>query len=135
MTQKVDTILLIDDDIAINYFHKRLFSKTNLSDTVLPFYNGKQGLDGLLELNKSLSENNCVFIFLDINMPVMDGWELLEELNANPSKIHFKYKIFILSSSINPDDIKKAEANKLVVKYMSKPLNQTDIDVLRANYL
>ena len=79
MNKKVHTILLVDDDLAINYFHKRLLSKSELSDAIITLYNGEVAIQKLIEQNDVLTEQDVLLIFLDINMPIMDGWQFLEE--------------------------------------------------------
>jgi CheY-like chemotaxis protein len=66
-------------------------------------------------------------LFLDINMPVMNGWEFLEEFSSLPKTVHERISIFILSSSIDPDDKQNAENHPLVHGYYSKPLNRDTI--------
>ena len=135
MNKKVHTILLVDDDLAINYFHKRLLSKSELSDAIITLYNGEVAIQKLIEQNDVLTEEDVLLIFLDINMPIMDGWQFLEEYKRIKSSLKFKCKIFVLSSSINPDDIKKAESNVFVSKYLAKPLSMDNVDCIINGYL
>lgn len=134
MKQKINTIVLIDDDLAINYFHKRLFIKLELGEKVLPFYNSFDALAGLINLNQSLSERDLVYIFLDLNMPDIDGWSFLEEFKKVNKSIKFEVKIFILSSSINPEDVEKAQNNNFVTNYFAKPLMMEGILALKEMY-
>ncbi len=134
MTKNIANIVLIDDDFAINYFHKRLFLKLELGGTVLPFFNAMDALEGLLNLNKSLKKGDVVFVFLDINMPGIDGWVFLEEYNKIQSSLIGDFKIFVLSSSINPDDVEKAKKNPFVTDYLAKPLLIDGIMSLKEMY-
>jgi CheY-like chemotaxis protein len=122
MAQQVTNIFLIDDDLAINYFHKRLFLKLELGATILPFYNGADALEELLNRNQNFTNKDLIFIFLDINMPEMNGWSFLEEYKKHQSIINCEVKIFVLSSSFNPDDLEKAKQNLFVTDYLIKPL-------------
>ncbi len=135
MNKKVHTILLVDDDLAINYFHKRLLSKSELSDAIITLYNGEVAIQKLIEQNDVLTEEDVLLIFLDINMPIMDGWQFLEEYKKIKSSLRFKCMIFVLSSSINPDDIKKAESNVFVSKYLAKPLSMDNVTCIINGYL
>lgn len=135
MPQKVTTVLLIDDDLAINYFHKRLFIKLELAATVLPYYNSFDALEALLFLNKSLLKNDVVLIFLDLNMPGMDGWSFLKEYEKIHHSINCNIKIFVLSASINPDDVLKAKQNPFITDYFPKPLNAEEIILIKELYL
>ncbi|MEC4050350.1 response regulator [Flavobacterium sp. SUN046] len=123
MEARKHTILLVDDDDALNYLHQRLLDISKFGNPVVTLENGKDALDAFLEMSKSLNEKDLVTVFLDINMPVMDGWEFLKELKKMEHLLNFKHQIFMLSSSINPDDIEKAEDDSLVTKYISKPLS------------
>ncbi len=123
MEARKHTILLVDDDDALNYLHQRLLDISKFGNPVITLENGKDALNAFLEMSKSLNEKDLVTVFLDINMPVMDGWEFLKELKKMEHLLNFKHQIFMLSSSINPDDIEKAEDDSLVTKYISKPLS------------
>jgi CheY-like chemotaxis protein len=135
MSKKVNTILLVDDDLAINFFHKRLFTKLDFGETIVPLYNGAEAIRDVKQLNNSLSEKDLVLIFLDINMPVMDGWEFLESFKNISNELNYQFKIFVLSSSINPDDIEKAKNNSFVSDYFSKPLMLDSVASLKEIYL
>jgi CheY-like chemotaxis protein len=108
MEKKFKNILLIDDDSSSNFFHKRLLTKkTNFAENVMAAVDGKEGI----ELLKSVKENGGQtpdVIFLDINMPVMDGWEFLEEYEKLEPEFKAKTVVIMLTSSLNPDDRDKA---------------------------
>lgn len=134
MSNIINTVLLIDDDITINYFHNRLIQKNELTNSVLISQNGKEGIQSIKELNSVCDTNEKTLIFLDLNMPIMNGWEFLEELKNINDALLLNYKIFVLSSSINPDDRKKAENNPLVTGYLSKPLSKEILEQIKQNY-
>ena len=106
-----------------------------LSDAIITLYNGEVAIQKLIEQNDLLTEEDVLIIFLDINMPIMDGWQFLDEYKIIKSSLKFKCKIFVLSSSINPDDIKKAESNVFVSKYLAKPLSMDNVDCIINGYL
>jgi CheY-like chemotaxis protein len=135
MSKKINTILLIDDDLAINFLHKRLLTKIDLAETIMPSFNGVEAIRDVKHLNNSLGTNDLVLIFLDINMPIMDGWDFLEIFKQLSNELKYNYKIFVLSSSINPDDIEKAKNNSFVTDYCSKPLNPDIVNLLLQKYL
>ncbi len=134
MSNVINTVLLIDDDITINYLHNRLIQKNELTNSVLISQNGKEGIQSLTELNSVCGNNENALIFLDLNMPIMNGWEFLEELKNLNNSLKLNYKLFVLSSSINPDDRKKAENNPLVTGYLSKPLSKEILDQLKTKF-
>jgi len=78
-----------------------------LTNSILISQNGKEGIQRIKELNSVCDTNEKILIFLDLNMPIMNGWEFLEELKNLNDSLQLNYKIFVLSSSINPDDRKK----------------------------
>jgi CheY-like chemotaxis protein len=135
MRKNVSTILLVDDDLAINYLHKRLLNKLAFGETIISVYNGASAINELISLNCIQKEDDLVIIFLDLNMPVMDGWEFLEQFKNIHNELKFQYKIIVLSSSINPDDIKRATINSFVSEYFSKPLTHNNITNLKEKYL
>jgi len=134
MNKKIKSIVLIDDDLAINYFHKRLFLKLELGDNVLPFYNSTDALEGILKLDKTHSAEDLVYIFLDLNMPNIDGWAFIEKFEKINESLKFEVKIFILSSSINPEDVEKAKNNNFVTNYFVKPLMIEGIIAIKEMY-
>jgi CheY-like chemotaxis protein len=129
-------VLLIDDDYMTNYLHKRVISNASLSSSIIVSTNGKEGIEELLKIEDAHFNNikSKVIVFLDINMPVMDGWTFLEVFKEIKNKLNFEIKIFVLSSSINPDDKARAEKNSFVTKYINKPLNQESISYLKSYF-
>ena len=128
-------ILLIDDDFTTNYLHKKIISKSEIDLPIEVANNGKEGIDKLLALNKTINDKDTlVLIFLDINMPVMDGWGFLEIFNEIKSTLNFGTNLFIVSSSINPDDEDRAKNDPEVLDYFPKPLTVDRLLKLKANY-
>lgn len=129
-------ILLIDDDFTTNYLHKKIISKSEIDLPIEVANNGKEGIDKLLELNKTINDKDTiVLIFLDINMPIMDGWGFLEIFNEIKPTLNFNTNLFIVSSSINPDDEDRAKSNPEVIDYLPKPLTVDILGKLKANYI
>lgn len=122
-----NTIILIDDDLSVNYFHRRLITLLNLSDDVHTFFNGKQALEGIVDINKNATSGQKVIIFLDLNMPLISGWEFLEEFEKVKDNLKINCQIHVISASLNPVDKERAEQNPNVVSYIGKPLSKESI--------
>jgi CheY-like chemotaxis protein len=114
--------MLIDEDEIDNIINQKIIESNNFSEKVQVFQTGSEALD-FLRNNSKIAENLPDLIFLDINMPIMDGFQFLEEFEKLDSEILDKSKIIMLSSSISPRDIDRAASNRYVKKYLNKPLN------------
>lgn len=122
MSKKGNVILLVDDDEAVNYFNKKLIDKSELDGTIMSLYNGAEAIREVMTLNNTLGDDDLVVVFLDINMPILNGWGFLENFSTIKYALNFKTEIYLLTSSVNPDEKRKAEENSLVKQYISKPL-------------
>jgi len=122
---KIKSFLLIDDDEATNFLHKREISKSEVKSEVNVARNGEEGVEfikDLLAKGKSLP----TAIFLDINMPRVNGWEFLEEYEKITTGLELNANIVVLlTTSLNPDDEEKAKLYKSICKYLTKPLKRT----------
>jgi CheY-like chemotaxis protein len=123
MNRNYKLTFIIDDDPVFVLLFKKIMLKIGQFETVLNFENGQLGLDALIEK----FNNNEPFpdiIFLDINMPVMDGWEFLKALEKY--KFKDELNIYMVSSSIDPTEIKKSKKFKTVKRFISKPVSASD---------
>lgn len=120
---------VIDDDPLYNFGIKKLFEYSSFSEDSLFYKNGQEAIDGLSELaDKGQMMPNV--ILLDINMPIMNGWQFLEEFKIRGLDIH-DIQIFVVSSSINQDEINRANAYDYVNGYIFKPLTMDKIKDLK----
>lgn len=117
---------IIDDDPISVFGIKRSMKETNFSDDVVVYTNGQEALDGL---TKMLNEGKKLpsIIFLDLNMPIMDGWEFLDDFIKIPNTNTDKVIIFIVSSSMDPRDMIKAKSYSMVNNYILKPILRKDL--------
>lgn len=115
-------IMLVDEDEIDNIINQKIIEANNFSENIVVFQQGQEALDYLHD-NSGTPATLPDLIFLDINMPVMDGFQFLEEFEKLPESVHQKVKIIMLSSSISPRDIDRAASNRFVIKYLNKPLN------------
>jgi CheY-like chemotaxis protein len=120
-------ILLIDDNSIDNFISKKILEKYGFKNSIEAKTSGQAALKFLQE-NSSDPEKLPNIIFLDINMPVIDGFMFLYEYEKLPLNVKFKCKIIILSSSDNQKDIKRIVDNQFVRGFITKPLS---IDALK----
>ena len=124
------SILLVDDDEINNFISIKLIKKALVNTEIMACLNGKFAIDQLLELQQQGPEKLPDYILLDINMPIMNGWEFLDEFNRLNIDPQGKCKIYIISSSVFSNDINKARSYPLVKDFISKPLNVEKITEL-----
>ncbi|NDB60814.1 response regulator [bacterium] len=122
--QKLKCILLVDDNMADNRYHQIIIEEMNIAEKIVMVKDGAEALYYLNDNNNTLPE----IIFLDINMPEMNGWEFLEEYRHLDPATKSKIKIVILSTSANPDDITRAEETNDVADFETKPLDKDAIE-------
>ena len=119
--KNTDYILLIDDDEATRFYHSVMAEEANVSEQILIARNGMEGIDILKKLSAQSPSFHGI-IFLDINMPAVDGWEVLSEFEKmNPDFIQ-NQTLVMVSASDHPNDIEKIIAHPLIHSYMPKPL-------------
>ena len=95
-------------------------------ESVLVFNNGQEAIDGLTEI----SENGGILptvIFLDLNMPIMNGWEFLDRFTKIPNRNFEDITVYIISSSIDPRDLEKVKKYEVVNNYIAKPVSSKDL--------
>jgi CheY-like chemotaxis protein len=132
----LECVLLVDDDEATNFINKRIVALSDVNVQVEVTCNGQEALDYLTYSGpyKNRDIRQPGIIFLDINMPKMNGWEFLNEYKALP--LHKKSKIVIsmLTTSMNPDDETKAKEFPEINTFLRKPLTIENIKRLVENF-
>ncbi|SFU74281.1 Response regulator receiver domain-containing protein [Pustulibacterium marinum] len=119
MIKPIDLACIIDDDPIFVYGTKTLMELANFCKNFLVYQNGEEALKALVNLIESKSVMPDV-ILLDINMPIMDGWEFLDHIIKVPTEKSLT--IYVISSSINPVDIQRAKSYSQVSNYLIKPM-------------
>ncbi|RMG55353.1 MAG: response regulator [Bacteroidetes bacterium] len=114
--------MLVDDNEIDNIINEKIIESSSFAENILVFQTGQEALDYLREHQEDAS-NLPEIVFLDINMPIMDGFQFLEEFESFSEEVLKKCKIIMLSSSISPKDIDRAASSRYVKKYLNKPLN------------
>jgi CheY-like chemotaxis protein len=130
INNKAISVLLVDDDEINNFISIKLIKKALLNTEIMACLNGKYAIEQLSDIQRKDPNKLPDYILLDINMPIMNGWEFLDEykrLNLDPLG---KSKIYIISSSVFSNDINKARSYPLVKDFISKPLNVEKIKEL-----
>ena len=111
-------VLLVEDDETTNFISKMALQEAGIED-VDEALNGKQACDYI--------EKDCPdFIFLDIKMPMMDGWDFLDEMISK--SLCKETKIAMLTSSARPEDKNRAETYGCVIAYLEKPLTKVKVE-------
>ncbi len=134
MTKKIKTIVLVDDDNDTNIYNEFILSDTGIVENILIFQNGKTALDFLTKKDNTGHYPKPEIIFLDINMPIMNGWDFLEAYKKIPAEQRAGIIITMLSSSMNPDDKVKAEKMDIINGFINKPLTEMKFKELVANF-
>jgi CheY-like chemotaxis protein len=119
----IDTIILVDDDMSTNFLNKLIINDREIAKKIINLNNGEELLNFLNDSYNKIPDA----ILIDINMPVMDGWEFLDIIEKQKNLDLSKCKIIILTASQNPDDLEKAKKYTSVNGFLNKPL---DCDLL-----
>ncbi|MFT5244094.1 MAG: CheY-like chemotaxis protein [Psychroserpens sp.] len=132
----LDLILCVDDDPITLMLCKKVIGKTLFSNEIITAQNGEKAIQYFDEIKKSIAEGIShklpQLIFLDLNMPVMGGWEFLECFSSSEYSDFNNIKVVILSSTIDPEDFEKSKKYPMVIDFISKPLTGLMLDQLTA---
>lgn len=123
MENKTPIIALVDDDKVFQITASRTIKAAQLTDKILQFENAEDALHFLKD-HASDSENLPDYIFLDINMPYIDGWMFLDDYSQFKTNLSKPILIYMVSSSIDPRDITRAQNNENVREYIIKPVTR-----------
>ncbi|RED91774.1 response regulator [Marinoscillum furvescens] len=129
----VDCIMLIDDNEDDNFFHERVIRKSQVTRSIVVKETGEEALDYLSAIGES--ESGPDLIFLDINMPGMNGWEFLDEYKKLADRQSKERVIVMLTTSDNPDDIKLANSMDVVANFQTKPLTKESLADILQNHM
>lgn len=130
MTKKLNCVLLVDDDHEDCWYHQIIINKMDMTHSIKTAANGLEALEILRDENQVTPE----LIFLDINMPKMNGWEFLEEYRHLDIKQKARITILMLTTSANPSDLKRAKEIEDVTGYKTKPLTIEMLTDIMNNY-
>lgn len=133
----LDLILLIDDDETTNYLNHRLLTKMNVAHQIDIVTNGEEALAYLQEACKTGDADpaSCPdLMFVDIKMPVMDGFEFLDEYEKATLNMKKNTVVMMLTSSASFYDLERLKKYKEVERHVSKPLTEPDVRELLREY-
>jgi len=128
--KKLNCILLVDDDVEDNYFHQIVINEMNITERIEVALNGVEALNFLKKENQTHPD----IIFLDINMPKMNGWEFLQAYKEFKADQNAKEVVVMLSTSLNPSDKERAEQFPDIIGFNSKPLTEEIISEILERY-
>lgn len=123
------SVMLVDDNEIDNIINEKIIEANSFADQILVFQTGQDALEYLREHQGDV-ESLPEIVFLDINMPIMDGFQFLTDFEEFADEVRDKCKIIMLSSSISPKDIDRAASSRYVKKYLNKPLNARYLEAI-----
>lgn len=127
MNKKLNCILLIDDDEPTNFLNRVTLEQVDCTEYIQIVQSGQEALDFLMHTRPDL-------IFLDINMPAMDGWEFLDKYRQLPSEQKASIVMIMLTTSLNPDDHQRAREIPEVNGFEHKPLKADRLREILKSY-
>jgi CheY-like chemotaxis protein len=130
----LDRILFIDDDPITLMLCKMVISKSLFSKEITTAKNGEEALqyfNSLKQVNTNTQLTKPQLIFLDLNMPVMGGWEFLDSFSTSEYSDYNNTKVIILSSTIDPEDLEKSKKYPMVIDFLSKPISKEMLEYIK----
>lgn len=126
----MDLVMLVDDNETDNFISKRIIEITDFSQEVIIKSSGKSALE-YIGAHRNDTDKLPDLIFLDINMPIVDGFVFLYEFEKFAEMVKNKCRVIILSSSDNKRDIDKIVNNDHVIKFVTKPLTEHELNEIK----
>jgi CheY-like chemotaxis protein len=117
-------VCLIDDDKVYQFTSKMLLEATQLTSRITTFFNGQEAIDFFMDPENQQIDILPDVIFLDINMPVMNGWNFLESFEKIFYTLPKKIIIYVVSSSVDESDMERSKSFVSVTDYVIKPINK-----------
>lgn len=137
MKQKLNCILVIDDDEPTNFFTRMILEEADCTNHIRVVQSGPEALTYLEKSESCINPEEFPspdLIFLDINMPAMDGWEFLEEYKKMSIAPQHKIIMVMLTTSLFPEDMAKAKRSQEISGFENKPLTMEKLDSILKRY-
>jgi CheY-like chemotaxis protein len=130
-TYAVNKVLLVDDNDTDNFINRRIIELTKFAKEIEVRNSGKSALEYFEKMLNDM-ENLPNLVFLDINMPIVDGFVFLYEMESFPQELRNRVKIAVLTSSDNKRDMDQILSNEHVIKFITKPLTSEELLKIRS---
>ncbi len=129
----LEQILCIDDDPITLMLCKKVISKSSFSHEIITAQNGEEALHhfNTLKYTNDKNKRKPELIFLDLNMPIMGGWEFLDHFTSSDYKEFNSAPVIVLSSTIDPEDLAKAKKYPIIIDFLSKPITLPMLEYLK----
>jgi len=120
----IPVVISVDDDKVTQMLNQMILKRSGFSNNTITCMNGREALQFFEKkaTEADLEDNMPALIFLDLNMPIINGWEFLENFTQQFAAVFPSVKVVVLSSTINPLEKEKALKNKYVIDFLCKPL-------------
>ena len=129
-------VFCIDDDPITLMLCKKVMQRVEFAENIDTLQNGEEAItffDNHQNSNQE-KENIPELIFIDLNMPIMNGWEFLDTYHKKEYHTKFKTHFIILSSTIDPKDVQKSKSYPMVIDFLSKPITKIMLEELKGKY-
>jgi CheY-like chemotaxis protein len=133
----LDMVMNVDDDSMVQMISEIIMSDESFCESIVKLEDGKKALEYFEQQSRLPIEEQKIpeLVFLDINMPIFNGWDFLTQYDKDYKKFHDRTKIIVLTSALDPETEMKAGEHPLIFKYITKPLEPKHIAQLKEDPL